>query len=83
MIVSAITTIFQAAMNHTVDILLALILMIGGVIGAQGGAIAGQRLRAEHLRFLLALLVLAVGARLAADLLISPEDTFSVTRTEA
>jgi uncharacterized membrane protein YfcA len=80
--VSAITTIFQAAMNHTVDIMLALILMIGGVIGAHVGAIAGQRLRAEHLRFLLALLVLAVGARLGADLLISPEDTFSLTRTE-
>jgi uncharacterized protein len=81
--VSAITTIFQAAMNHTVDILLALILMAGGVIGAHIGAIAGQRLRAEHLRLLLALLVLAVGARLGAELLMSPQDTFSVTKTEA
>jgi uncharacterized protein len=81
--VSAITTILQAALNQTVDILLALMLMTGGVIGAHAGAISGQRLRAEHLRLLLAILVLAVGVRLAVELLISPRDTFSITRTEA
>jgi len=80
--VSAITTIFQAALNQTVDIALALILMTGGVAGAQIGAAAGQRLRAEQLRLLLALLVLAVGLRLGIGLLIQP-DLFSVTRAEA
>lgn len=80
--VSAITTIFQAALNQTVDIALALILMTGGVAGAQMGAVAGQRLRAEQLRLLLALLVLAVGLRLGIGLLIQP-DLFSVTHAEA
>ena len=76
--VSAITTVLQAAANQTVDIVLAVFLMGGGVIGAQAGAAAGQHLRAEQLRLLLALLVLAVGLRLAADL-IAPSSLFSAT----
>jgi uncharacterized protein len=80
--VSAITTVLQAVWNQTVDIALALMLMTGGVIGAQTGAAAGQRLRAEHLRLLLALLVLAVGLRLFVGLF-SPQDLFSVSRVEA
>jgi uncharacterized protein len=80
--VSAITTVLQAATNQTVDIALALLLMIGGVVGAQAGAAAGQRLRAEQLRLLLAILVLAVGLRLAVDLFVPPE-IFTVTRVEA
>jgi uncharacterized protein len=80
--VSAITTVLQAAANQTVDIALALLLMMGGVFGAQAGAAAGQRLRAEQLRLVLALLVLAVGLRLAIDLAAPPE-MFSVTRGEA
>ncbi len=79
--VSAITTLFQAVWNHTVDIALALMLMVGGVIGAQIGAVSGQRLRAEQLRLLLAILVLAVGLRLLAGLFV-PADLFSLTRTE-
>jgi uncharacterized protein len=79
--VSAITTLFQAVWNHTVDIALALMLMVGGVIGAQIGAVAGQHLRAEQLRLLLAILVLAVGLRLLAGLFV-PADLFSLTRTE-
>jgi len=80
--VSAITTLFQAVWNHTVDMALALLLMTGGVIGAQGGAVAGQRLRAEQLRFLLAILVLAVGLRLGIGLF-APSDLYSLTRAEA
>lgn len=80
--VSAITTVLQAAANQTVDIVLALLLMGGGVIGAQAGAAAGQHLRAEQLRLLLALLVLAVGLRLAAGLL-SPPGLFSAIPGEA
>jgi uncharacterized membrane protein YfcA len=79
--VSAITTLFQAVWNHTVDIALALMLMVGGVIGAQIGAMSGQHLRAEQLRLLLAILVLAVGLRLLAGLFV-PADLFSLTRTE-
>ena len=80
--VSAVTTVLQAAWNHTVDIALAAMLMLGGVIGAQAGAAAGQRLRAEQLRLLLAILVLAVGLRLLADLF-SPGDLYSLSRPEA
>ncbi|MBI4724958.1 MAG: sulfite exporter TauE/SafE family protein [Rhodomicrobium sp.] len=80
--VSAITTVFQAVWNQTVDIALALMLMAGGVLGAQAGASAGQRLRAEQLRLLLAILVLAVGLRLAVGLLV-PSDLFSLARAGA
>ncbi len=80
--VSAITTVLQAAANQTVDIALALILMVGGVIGAQAGAAAGQHLRAEQLRLLLAILVLSVGLRLTVGLFAPPE-IFSLTRAGA
>jgi uncharacterized membrane protein YfcA len=76
--VSALSTVFHASLNQTVDILLALLLMIGGVFGARAGAAAGQKLKAEQLRFLLALLVLAVGVRLGVDLLAPPKNPFSV-----
>ena len=77
--ISAITTILQAAFNQTVDIMLGGMLMVGGVAGAQAGAIAGQKLRAEHLRLLLAVLVLGVGLRLGVELVASPREPFSVT----
>ncbi len=80
--VSAITTVLQAVWNHNVDIALALLLMIGGVLGAQAGTAAGQRLRAEQLRLLLAILVLGVGLRLLAGLF-SPADLFSLSRAGA
>jgi uncharacterized membrane protein YfcA len=76
--VTAITTILHATTNQTVDALLALVLMIGGVIGAQFGANAGQKLRGEQLRALLALIVLAVCARMAFDLFIEPDELFSI-----
>ena len=76
--VAALTTIFHASTNYAVDIVLALILMIGGVIGAQFGASAGQRLRGEHLRALLALLVLGVSLRLMVDLIATPPDLFAI-----
>jgi uncharacterized protein len=77
--VSAITTVLQAAWNNTVDIVLALLLMAGGVLGAQAGAAAGQRLRAEQLRLLLAILVLGVGMRLLAGLF-WPDEIYSLGR---
>ena len=59
-------TLLHAATNHQVDAVLALILMVGGSIGAQFGAQSGQRMRAERLRLLLGILILAVGIRFAA-----------------
>ena len=76
--VSAYTVIVQASTNYTVDIVLAFVLMIAGVIGAQYGVRVGQKLRGEQLRALLALLVLAVGIRLAIELVIPPNDIYSV-----
>jgi hypothetical protein len=71
-------TVLHAATNHLVDAVLALILMIGGVIGAQFGAYAGQRIRGEWLRLLLGLLVFAVGFRFAVDLIVPPDELYSI-----
>ena len=76
--VTAYTTVVQATTNYSVDIVLAFILMVAGVIGAQYGVRVGQKLRGEQLRALLGLLVLAVGLRLAIALVVTPADVFSV-----
>jgi hypothetical protein len=76
--VAANVTILQALNNHTVDTVLALLLLVGGVIGAQFGTRFGARLRGEQLRFLLALLVLAVAAKLAQDLTLHPHALFVI-----
>lgn len=78
MFVTMFTTIAQAATNQTVDIVLAFILMVGGVIGAQWGAHAGQKLKGEQLRALLGLIVLAVCIRLGWDLVNMPTELFSI-----
>ena len=72
-------TVMQAVTNETVDIPLALLLTVGGVIGAQIGAGWGQKLKAEQLRGLLALLVLAVAVKVAHDLVVRPPDLYSVS----
>ena len=76
--VTAFTTILHSVQSQTVDALLALILLIGGVIGAQIGVVVGNRLRAEQLRILLALLVLGVCLKLFADLVIKPAELYSL-----
>ncbi|MHA7871098.1 MAG: sulfite exporter TauE/SafE family protein [Hyphococcus sp.] len=76
--VTAITTLLHAAANQTVDIALALLLLTGGVIGAQLGARAGVKLKGEQLRALLALLVLAVCARLVFGLVMPPASPFVI-----
>ncbi|RBI87187.1 sulfite exporter TauE/SafE family protein [Rhodosalinus halophilus] len=76
--VTAFTTLLHATTNYTVDMILAVLLLIGGVVGAQLGAQLGTRLKAEQLRILLALMVLAVCGKLAADLLLQPAELYSV-----
>jgi len=76
--VTATVTFLQASQNQTVDAVLALILLTGGVIGAQIGSRAGTRLRGEQLRVLLAVLVLAVCGKLAYDLVATPIDPFAI-----
>jgi uncharacterized protein len=76
--VTAITTVLQATSNYAVDIILAGLLVAGGVVGAQLGVRVGGRLRGEQLRLLLALVVLAVGAGLAWQLVVRPADVYSL-----
>ncbi|MEM6385967.1 MAG: sulfite exporter TauE/SafE family protein [Pseudomonadota bacterium] len=76
--VTGFTTLLHATTNFTVDIVLAVLLLIGGVIGAQIGTQLGARLKAEQLRILLSLMVLAVCGKLALDLLIQPDELYSV-----
>ncbi len=76
--VAANVTMLQAYTNRTVDAILALVLLVGGVLGAQFGTRFGTRLRGEQLRFLLALLVLAVAAKLAFDLTVRPASLFAI-----
>jgi uncharacterized membrane protein YfcA len=72
-------TILHAIANEAVDVVLALMLIIGGVFGAQFGARAGRGLRADLFRFLLALLVLGVGLRFAVELVVRPTEPFSIS----
>jgi uncharacterized membrane protein YfcA len=76
--VTAFTTLLHATTNYTVDMILAVLLLIGGVIGAQVGTSLGARLKAEQLRILLALLVLAVAGKIALDLLLQPNELYSL-----
>ncbi|MBU0781556.1 MAG: sulfite exporter TauE/SafE family protein [Alphaproteobacteria bacterium] len=76
--VTAYTTMLHATTNYTVDIMLALLLIVGGVIGAQVGTRIGLKLRAESLRILLAILVLLVCGKLGLDLLLEPTELFSL-----
>ncbi len=83
LVTMASATVMHAATNHLVDAVLALILMVGGVTGAQFGARAGQKMSGERLRLLLGLLVLAVGIRFALDLVVPPEQLYSVRPLES
>ncbi len=75
---TAYTTMAHAVTGHSVDVMLAFFLIIGGVIGAQFGTQIGTRLKAEQLRILLALLVIAVCIKVAMDLLIRPDELYSL-----
>jgi uncharacterized membrane protein YfcA len=77
-----VATILHATTSHLVDGVLALVLMIGGVTGAQFGARAAQQVSAEWLRLLLGLLVLAVGIRFAFEVLTRPDTLYSIRPAE-
>ena len=76
--VTANSTFFQSYLNQTVDIVLAALMIIGGVIGAQIGASIGTKLKAEYLRGILAIIVLIVCAKIFADLTLTPTNLFSL-----
>jgi len=77
--VTASVTFLQAVNNQTVDIVLALLLLLGAVVGAQFGSKASGVLRGEQLRGLLALMVLGVCTKIGFDLVAEPDDLFSIT----
>lgn len=81
--VTAAVTFLQAIENNTVDAVLAMVLLVGGVVGAQFGTRWGAKLRGEELRVLLALVVLAVAAKLVFDLTVRPDDLFSLGTIES
>lgn len=73
---TSLTSVLQAGRNQTVDVVLATLLLVGGVLGAQVGARASLRFRAEELRALLALIVLAVGLQMGLGLFFTPSEPF-------
>lgn len=75
-ITTSLASILQAGRNQSVDIVLATLLLLGGVLGAQFGARASSRFRAEELRALLGLIVLIMGLQMGLVLFITPEDPF-------
>ncbi|MEL6217427.1 MAG: sulfite exporter TauE/SafE family protein [Pseudomonadota bacterium] len=78
MFVTGATTLMHAITNQTVDAVLAVLLLLGGVIGTQIGVRIGPRLRAEQLRILLAIIVLLVCGKLGFDLVLEPDELYSI-----
>jgi uncharacterized membrane protein YfcA len=76
--VTAFATIMHATTNYTVDMALAVLLLIGGVLGAQVGTRIGLKLKAEQLRILLSLIVILVCLKIAGDLVLEPKELFSL-----
>ena len=76
--VTANATFFQSYINYNVDIVLSALMIFGGVVGAQIGVIFGTRLKAEYLRGILAILVLGVCGKIFTDLVLEPNDLFSL-----
>jgi len=76
--VSAATTMVHALTTRSVDIVLAALLLVGGVIGAQYGAILATRVKPDLLRLALAVIILLVGARMALGLAWHPDEVYSI-----
>lgn len=79
--VAVMTTMMHAVTDRTVDIVLAALLILGGVVGAQFGVSIGARLRSEQLRVIFALLIVAIAVRLAFGLVLRPDDIYTLTMT--
>ena len=76
--VSAGTTLVHSLTTRAVDIVLAGLLLVGGVIGAQYGALLTTRLRPDYLRLALALIILLVGVRMFLGLFWRPDEIYSI-----
>ncbi|MFN4353430.1 sulfite exporter TauE/SafE family protein [Parvibaculum sp.] len=80
--VAAVTGILHSVENQAVDIVLGFLLVVGGVIGAQYGVRMAEKMPAEQLRALLAAILLFIGLRLGYDLVVTPDDLYSVIETQ-
>ena len=76
--VSAVTTMIHATTTQAVDIVLAGLLLVGGVIGAQYGAALATRLKPDLLRLALAAIILMVAMRMLLGLTWRPDEIFSI-----
>ena len=76
--VSAVSTMVHAMTTHAVDIVLAALLLVGGVIGAQYGAVLATRLRPDLLRLALSIIILLVALRMALGLAWRPDEIYSI-----
>ncbi len=80
--ITANVTILQAISTHTVDVVLALLMLASSVVGAQFGTRLGLKFPSEQLRAMLAIMVLAVVLKLAINLVVTPENPFSIITLE-
>jgi uncharacterized protein len=78
LVVSAATTMVHSLTTRAVDIVLAALLLVGGVIGAQYGAILTTRVKPDYLRLALAIIILLVGLRMFIGLFWHPDEIFSI-----
>lgn len=76
LVISGLIVILQSIATHTVDLVLALLLMAGGVVGAQIGARVGAGIKAEYVRGILGALLMAASVKFLLDLVIRPEDLY-------
>ena len=76
--VAANITFLQSSQNQTVDVVLALTLLLGSVVGAQLGSRFGSRIQGDALRLMLALMVVGVAIKLTFDLFTAPTDIYSL-----
>ena len=80
--VTTVSTIMHSYINHTVDVMLSSLLLIGAVVGAQIGTRVMVRLRGEQIRFLLAVIIIIVALVLIGEILITPEEAFILEKYE-
>lgn len=76
--VTAVSTVLHSYINHTVDVMLSSLLLVGAVVGAQIGTRVMVRLSGEHIRFFLAVIILLVALVLVGELMVVPEEMFDV-----
>lgn len=79
LVMASTTTFIQGSANGGLDLILSGMLIAGAVVGAQIGIVIGRRMKGEQIRMMFGLLILLVALRLAADLVLSPEQMFSAS----